>query len=289
VATAPVLVVHGGAGAWQPELLGAAANGIHAALTAGWERLRDGTAVDAVEAAVAALEDDETFNAGRGSCLTSDGRVQMDALIMDGGTLAAGAVACVERLRNPVRAARQILEHSPHVLFAGADAERLAEQLGLTLCDNEALITDRQRRRLSDSQDTVGAVALDAAGGLAAATSTGGMAGKAPGRLGDSPLIGCGGYADNEAGAASTTGWGEAIMKLLLAKWAADRLRVGIAPDRAATLAIDYLQRRLNGSGGIILLDRDGGYAAASNAPAMPWGVKTARQELVQELQGELA
>ncbi|MFI5269519.1 MAG: isoaspartyl peptidase/L-asparaginase, partial [Chloroflexota bacterium] len=175
MATTPVLVVHGGAGAWQPEFLEDAARGIQAALTAGWKQLVDGSALDAVEAAVAALEDDETFNAGRGSCLTSDGRVQMDAMIMDGATLNAGALACVERIRNPVRAARQILEHSPHVLFAGPDAERLAEQLGLALCDNDELMTDRQRQRLRNTQDTVGAVALDAVGNLAAATSTGGM------------------------------------------------------------------------------------------------------------------
>ena len=123
---APVLVVHGGAGAWPPELRQDAARGIRAALRAGWQRLQAGTALDAVEAAVAAMEDDETFNAGRGSCLTADGRVQMDALIMDGGTLDAGAVACVERIRNPIRAARRILEGSPHVLFAGLWHLRLA-------------------------------------------------------------------------------------------------------------------------------------------------------------------
>src|SRR5205085_3839002 len=134
---------------------------------------------------------------------------------------------------NPICAARRILEHSPHVLFAGRDAEDLAVRLGLELCATEELITDRQRKRLAAhvtdaAGDTVGAVALDTAGNVASATSTGGMVGKAPGRVGDSPLIGAGGYADNETGAVSTTGWGEPIMKLVLAKWAIDQLDAGI-------------------------------------------------------------
>ncbi len=304
------MLVHGGAGVSQRKPRKDALKGVRAALDAGWRALAGGgSALDAVEAAVVVLEDNETFNAGRGSCLTADGRVQMDALIMDGATLDAGAVACVERLCNPIRAARKILAHSPHVLFAGPDAERLAEQLGLPLCDSEELITDRQRKRLAATLrsgplqgphraspsptrtanvgeeqlgDTVGAVALDAAGNLAAGTSTGGMAGKAPGRVGDSPLVGCGGYADNEAGAASTTGWGEPIMRLVLAKWAVDQLQAGESPDRAARLAVEHLERRLRGSGGLIVIARDGRYGVACNTPAMPWGVKTAEQELVE-------
>src|SRR5205823_2124104 len=130
--TRSIVVVHGGAGEWPQELAAAARAGIRAALRAGWSALEGGgSATDAVEAAVTALEDDETFNAGRGSCLTSDGRVQMDALIMDGATLDAGAVACVERIRNPVRLARKILDQRQHILYAGPDAERLAQQLGL--------------------------------------------------------------------------------------------------------------------------------------------------------------
>lgn len=283
---APVLLVHGGAGAWAPEHAEICERGIGAALAAGWQQLsEDGTAVDAVEAAVAAMEEDETFNAGRGSCLTSTGRVQMDALIMDGQSLDAGAVACVERLRNPIRAARLILAHSPHVLFAGADAERLAQQLGLELCDNAELITDRRRADVDRlGQDTVGAVALDAAGHLASATSTGGMTGKAQGRIGDSPLIGCGGYADDESGAVSTTGWGEGMMRLVLAKWTADRLREGVLPGHAAQQAVDHLKSRLNGTGGLIVLDRQGRYGAACNTAAMPWGVRMAGLESVQKL-----
>jgi L-asparaginase / beta-aspartyl-peptidase len=290
-----ILLVHGGAGPWSPALRGAASIGVRGALHAGWERLAaGGSALDAVEAAVAAMEDDQTFNAGLGSCLTRDGRVQMDALIMNGAGLEAGAVACVERLRNPIRAARAILEHSPHVLFAGADAERLAESLGLELCENEQLRTQRRAQDLAQSahsspHDTVGAVALDAAGNLAAATSTGGMTGKEPGRVGDSPLVGCGAYADNAVGAASTTGWGEPIMKLVLAKWAVDRLGERLGPQPAAELAIERLAQRLDGMGGIILLDPGGRHGTAWNTAAMPWGLKSDNRELVQELQSELA
>ena len=265
-----MLVVHGGAGAAARDA--GCEQGIQSAIEAGWAILRaGGSALDAVETAVAGMEDDPVFNAGYGSCLTSDGRLQMDALIMEGATLRAGAVACVERVRNPIRLARRILETSPHVLFAGPGADRLAEALGLELCANEALITDRARQRLQLAGDTVGAVALDAAGNLAAATSTGGMTGKPPGRVGDSPLIGCGCYADNDSGAVSTTGWGEGIMRTVLGKWAVDRLVAGHEPRQAAEQAIAYLQRRVNGSGGLILLDRQGHYGAAWNTAAMPW------------------
>jgi len=289
VSSKPRLVVHGGAGAWAAELASAAGAGIRAALAAGWRALdEDGSALDGVEAAVTALENNEIFNAGRGSCLTSDGRVQMDTLIMDGETLEAGAVACVERVRNPIHLARAILAQGKHVLYAGHDAERLAEALGFELCDNEELVTDRQRRHWRElqagGQDTVGAVAVDARGNVASATSTGGMHGKASGRVGDSPLVGCGGYADNQAGAVSATGWGEGIMRLTLSRWAADRMRDGVHPQRTAELAIDYLAWRLNGTAGLITLSAVGDYGAARNTTAMPWGMKSADEELVQEL-----
>jgi beta-aspartyl-peptidase (threonine type) len=287
--------VHGGAGTWPRQLRKAAADGVRGALQAGWQVLNDG-----VQRAVAVMEDDETFNAGRGSCLTSDGRVQMDALIMEGARLRAGAVACVERLPNPVRAARLVLEHGTHVLLAGPDAERFVEQLGADTCDPARLIVPRQLRRLQQAlrpgaqpdtspSDTVGAVALDGFGNLAAATSTGGLTGKTPGRVGDSPLIGCGGYADNEAGAASTTGRGEGIMKVVLARWAVARLHDGSSPQEAARAAMDYLWWRVGGTGGIILLDERGEPAAACTTNGMPWGFKTRERELVQELKGELA
>src|SRR5437762_8271537 len=272
-------------------------NGVRNAIAAGWRVLdRGGTALDAVEEAVVIMEDDETFDAGRGSFLNRDGKVQLDALIMDGSTLRAGGVGCVERIANPVRAARKILSDSPHVYFVGEGAERFAAEHGIALCKNEDLISPREVERLGEfqartieqsedlfapaiSHDTVGAVALDRDGNVAAATSTGGTLNKAPGRLGDSSLIGCGCYADNRSAAASTTGWGEPIMKLVLAKWAADRVASGNAPEWAAAEAIDYLKTRLNGHGGMILLDNHGRFGIAHNTPRMAWALKTSGQE----------
>ena len=267
-------------------------NGVRNALAAGWRVLeRGGSALDAVEEAVVVMEDDETFDAGRGSFLNHDGKVQLDALIMDGATLRAGGVGCVEHLRNPVRAARKILSESPHVYFVGEGAERIAAEHGIPLCKNEDLIIPREVERLREyqshleehradlfaptiSHDTVGAVALDRDGNIAAATSTGGTLNKAPGRLGDSSLIGCGCYADNRSGAASTTGWGEPIMKLVLAKWAADRVESGNMPEWVAQEAMNYLKQRLNGHGGIILLDATGRFGIAHNTPRMAWAFR---------------
>ena len=346
----PTLLVHGGAWAIPPDAAAAHEAGVRRALEVGHEILaRGGAAIDAVETAVAILEDDPTFDAGRGSFLTSDGRVQLDALLMDGGRMKAGAVACVERLRNPIHAARLVLEQSPHVYFVGEGAELFAQSHGMELIDNSELVLDRERQRLVeakarhaaglsdptfsghlddkspetaydpsvprsqqehrsqgfvtgheftraehgsreegssapeedasepdiDSHDTVGAVALDARGNLAAATSTGGTLNKTPGRVGDSSLIGCGCYADNLAAAVSLTGWGEPIMKLVLGKWATDRVAAGAAPEIAAREAISYLHNRLGGHGGIILLGPDGRFGLAHNTPAMAWGVAT--------------
>jgi beta-aspartyl-peptidase (threonine type) len=321
--------------------------GIAAALTAGWSALlRGGTAIDAVEAAVTIMEDDDTFDAGRGSFLTRDGRVQLDALLMNGADLRTGGVACVEHLRNPIQAARLVLEKSPHVYFVGPGAERFATQNGMRLVDNTELIVPRERDRLMafqhaeaaghpdttfsgssshgpesvisteaqrsgetpvfaldgateatleaevsqalpdelriddptlHSHDTVGAVALDQYGNLAAGTSTGGTLNKAPGRVGDSSLIGCGCYADNLSAAVSLTGWGEPIMKLVLGKWAVDRVAAGATPQAAASEAIAYLYNRLGGHGGIILLGPDGQIGIAHNTPRMAWGIATTK------------
>lgn len=309
-------------------------HGIAAALKAGWDALsRGGTAVDAVEAAVTVMEDDEAFDAGRGSFLTRDGRVQLDALLMNGENLRTGGVACVERLRNPIQAARLVLEKSPHVYFVGVGAERFATQHGMRLIDNTELIIPREKERLMTfqlsearggidttfsggptesqvestsrtpgdpameetaleaeveralpeplqfedptlhSHDTVGAVALDQYGNLAAGTSTGGTLNKAPGRVGDSSLIGCGCYADNQSAAVSLTGWGEPIMKLVLGKWAVDRVAAGASPQQAASDAIEYLYTRLGGHGGIILMGPDGQIGLAHNTPRMAWGI----------------
>jgi beta-aspartyl-peptidase (threonine type) len=289
----PVLLVHGGAWDIPADQLEAHTQGVIRAVETGYALLRQGaSSLDAVEAAVTVLEDDEAFDAGRGSFLTADGRVQLDALLMDGATLRAGAVACVERLKNPIQAARLVLEESPHVYFVGAGAEEFARQHGLPLIDNAELVLDRERQRLRTAQararagipdptfdggppnshDTVGAVALDAAGNLAAATSTGGTLNKTPGRVGDSSVIGCGGYADNRSAAASLTGWGEPIMKLVLGKWAVDRVPQ-LGPEQSAQDAIAYLHTRLQGHGGIILLGPDGRYGIAHNTPRMAWAV----------------
>jgi beta-aspartyl-peptidase (threonine type) len=337
----PTLLVHGGAWAIPADAAAVHQAGVRNALETGYAILsRGGSALDAVEAAVTVLEDDATFDAGRGSFLTSDGRVQLDALLMDGGRMKAGGVACVERLRNPIQAARLVLEESPHVYFVGQGAEQFAHAHGMALIDNAELVLDRERERLAkaqarqvagladesfsgpesplhpvlhddkspetgipidqheavapaswpavawtsgstpgapshDSHDTVGAVALDAHGNLAAATSTGGTLNKTPGRVGDSSLIGCGCYADNLSAAVSLTGWGEPIMKLVLGKWATDRVAAGTAPEIAAQEAIAYLYNRLGGHGGIILLGPDGRFGLAHNTPAMAWGIAT--------------
>ena len=301
----PILLVHGGAWAIPPEMAEDHQRGVSQALAAGYAILeKGGSATDAVEAAVTILEDDTTFDAGRGSFLTSEGRVQLDALLMDGATLRAGGVACVERLRNPIQAARLVLDKSPHIYFVGAGAEAFAQSHGMALSENSELVLERERVRLKEAQarlaqgladitfsgddkspetaalspgyashDTVGAVALDCDGNLAAGTSTGGTLNKAPGRVGDSSLIGCGCYADNHSAAVSLTGWGEPIMKLVLGKWATDRVAHGVAPDQAAKEAIAYLFTRLGGHGGIILLGPDGEFGLAHNTPGMAWGV----------------
>lgn len=297
----PVLVVHGGAWAIPDDMIEAHLKGVRQALGRGWHVLEQGgKALDAVQAAIETMEDDETFDAGRGSFLTCDGRVQLDALMMDGATLRAGGVGCVERIRNPIQAARLVLDDSPHIYMVAEGAEQFAEQHGIKLCRNQDLVIAREVERLKEAQakaaaghpdttfagaaydkghDTVGAIALDADGNIAAATSTGGTLNKAPGRVGDSSLIGCGCYADNQSAAVSCTGWGEPIMKLVLAKWAADRVQGGGAPDAVAQEAIYYLERRLNGHGGMILLDQRGRFGVAHNSPRMAWAYRSTEGE----------
>lgn len=294
----PVLVVHGGAWAMPDDVVDDHRRGVQKALRVGWEVLSaGGSALKAVEEAVVVMEDDDTFDAALGSFLTAHGKVQMDALIMDGATLRAGGVGCVERLRNPIRAARLILSESPHVYFVGEGAEQFVAKLGVELIDNSELVIERERIRLAEAKvaaaqgkrdltfagghDTVGAVALDSSGHLAAATSTGGTVNKTPGRVGDSSLIGCGCYADDQSGAVSCTGWGEPIMKLVLGKWATDRVASGSPPELAAREAIGYLNSRVDGHGGMILLDTRGRYGIAHNTPRMAWAVKTKNAENV--------
>lgn len=276
----PALIVHGGAGADPADALAELQDGVRAAVIAGWAALDGGGgALDAVEAAVRVLEDHPRFNAGRGSVLTSAGTVEMDASIMEGEELRNGAVAAVTAVRNPVTLARRILESGRHTLFVGPGAEARARALGVAACDPAELITDRQRQRLAAVQaGTVGAVALDRHGTLAAATSTGGMAGKLPGRVGDSALIGCGTYASNRAGAVSCTGDGEAIIRVVLAHRALDLLAGADDPSHACRLAVDRLVADGRGQGGLIMIDPRGRVGWAQSTPCMPVGFMTADQ-----------
>jgi beta-aspartyl-peptidase (threonine type) len=271
----PVIIVHGGAGRIREEEWAEYQEGCREAAFSGWQRLaQGGSALDAVEEAVAFLEDHPLFNAGRGSVLNAVGEVEMDASLMDGETLQAGAVGAVKNIRNPIRLARRILEDGRHVLLVGEGALWFARQTGIEKCDDAELIVERQRERWQRSREiiggTVGAVALDVRGGLAAATSTGGLFSKWPGRVGDSALVGCGTYADQLLGAASATGHGEAIIRVVFAKAAVDLLTGGCHPLDAARKAIGILERRGQGEGGIIVVDRAGRIGHAHNTPHMP-------------------
>lgn len=293
------LAVHGGAWNIPDEAVEAHARGIDAALRLVWDALRGGAAaLDAVELAVRALEDDPTFNAGRGSHLNAGGKLEMDASIMEGTELRAGAVAAVGGLRHPVSVARRVLERSPHVLLVAHGARAFARGAAPEeLCRTEDLLVGRELRRWrrihrgertlvtrefhpsglpGDHYGTVGAVAVDRRGRVAAATSTGGTQHKAPGRVGDSPLVGAGTYADDRAGAVSCTGWGEGILRVVLAKSAADRLAAGESPVRAGRASLAAL-RRIRGHAGLILVSRAGAVAAVFDTPRMARGLATER------------
>ena len=274
VVYSPSIIVHGGAGPIKDDSLAARLEGCKAAALAGWAILQQGgAALDAVEAAVVGLEDNPLFNAGTGSTLNSLGKIEMDAAIMEGHSLRAGAVAAVSGVKNPINLARRVLEDGRHILLAGEGALLFARQIGFPECAPESLIVESEKKRWQSKHGTVGAVAFDSAGRLAVATSTGGIFNKLPGRVGDSPLIGCGTYAD-DYGAASCTGQGEAIMRLVLAKSAVDFLHEadGIEAQTAARMAIAHLEERLQSTGGIILIDRSGKIGYARSTSHMPVG-----------------
>jgi beta-aspartyl-peptidase (threonine type) len=240
---------------------------------------RGGSALDAVEVAVRCLEDDPTFDAGRGSFLNAAGEVELDAIIMDGRTLDLGAVSAVQRVRHPVSLARLVMSASEHALLTGVGAEAFARECSLPVCSPEELLVGRELARWRDLQagigprppeyfiphGTVGAVALDSQSDLAAATSTGGTPNKRPGRVGDTPLVGCGAYADNRSAAASATGMGEDLMKVVISKTACDLVAQGHSPQEAAQAAVALLAERVDGHGGLILLDRQGRVGIAHN------------------------
>ena len=291
----PALIVHGGAWDIPDDAVAACKDGCRRALSAGWEVLaHGGHALEAIEAAVVVLEDDPVFDAGYGSHLNLDGHVECDAIVMEAATLRAGAAANLHKIKNPIRAARAIFDHAPHMMLVADGAEHFAKQHGVPLCQPEELVSEAEHEawmkckkdshasehHRGHEQGTVGAVALDRDGRLFAATSTGGTCCKLPGRVGDSPLIGCGCYADAEAGGVSCTGYGEAIMKVVMAKSAADFLRAensaaathSSAAMRAAQDAVELLARRTHATGGLILLDRAGVPGFAFNTPRMAYG-----------------
>ena len=282
------IAIHGGAGAIRRDKLNAAQRrefetGLSAALDAGAKLLAEGgSALDAVAAVVALLEDDPLFNAGRGATFTFDGKIELDAAIMDGRDRAAGAVAGVTTVRHPVLLARAVMEQGPHVFLAGAGAERFAREHGFEAVDPAWFETPERRRQLEEFRQrkgawfdssvkygTVGAVARDRAGHLAAATSTGGLTGKRWGRIGDSPVIGAGTYADDRGGAVSATGAGEFFIRAAVAHTISERMRLlGETVRQAADAAIGEVGA-LGGDGGVIVAGPDGDTAFAFNTAGM--------------------
>ena len=271
----PVIIVHGGAKTITEDKVAANQAGCLAAVEAGWEVLRTGgSAAAAVEAAIRVLETDQTFNAGFGSTMNSEGEVEVDAAIMDGATLDWGAVAAVQGVRHPISVAHKIMKEKSRFLVARS-GERFALEHGLEVCAKEDLVSEEQYQEwkeeleVLDRPNTVGCVALDANGNLVAGTSTGGTTGQPQGRVGDTALVGCGLYADNRSGACSTTGDGESIIPVVLAKTAIDALAAGKHPDEAAQHAIDTLIDRVAGEAGCILIDREGQVGWAHNSSEM--------------------
>jgi beta-aspartyl-peptidase (threonine type) len=282
------IVIHGGAGSMTPENLGEqgdreARAALARALEAGAAILRDrGSALDATQAAVVVLEDDPHFNAGRGSVFTAEGRIECDAAIMDGASLDAGAVAGVRSTRNPIRLAREVMDKSAHVFLAGSGADGFARAHDIEAADPSWFETPERRRQLDEilarpdmpfdsamKYGTVGAVAVDAHGHVAAATSTGGLTGKQWGRVGDSPLIGAGTYADDRAAAVSCTGSGEYFIRLGVAHEICARVRLaGWSIEDAADTLIDELGD-MGGKGGVIVVSPDGSGGWAFNTKAM--------------------
>jgi beta-aspartyl-peptidase (threonine type) len=316
VAKKPIMVVHGGAGHWQPERSQPGILGVKKAAALGFDVLKNGgEAVNSVIEAVALMEDYGIFNAGYGSSLNIDKQIEMEASIMDGKTLRAGAVGLLRDIKNPVRLARIVMEDTDHVFVVGEGAEKLAKmhnlprrnpvtELRLRYYEEQkkALLEGRfELPRLSElvnrhpelfSLETVGAVALDKSGNTAAATSTGGFPLKLPGRIGDSPMIGCGTYADNQAGACSATGVGEIAMRLVLSKTVCNLMESGKSGQEAAELAIKLVNKRMPvgyNAMGLLAIDTQGRFGAAHNSQNMCWAYLTPEiKEPVASLTGRI-
>ncbi|XP_014905074.1 isoaspartyl peptidase/L-asparaginase [Poecilia latipinna] len=283
-----VLVVHGGAWSIPDEMAPASVSGVKAAARHGSSVLKSGgSALDAVEAAVRALEDNPTFNAGYGATLNIDGEVELDAIIMDGRTLASGAVSCVKNIANPVSLARAVMEKTSHIMLTGKGANQFAESIGINAIPTDKLVTEYEKKEWEKhkkyfagvmeefntkwAHDTVGAVAVDCAGNVACATSTGGIRNKMVGRVGDSPVIGCGGYANNSSGAVSCTGHGESILKVTLARLILSHVEQGKSVADASRLSLQYMGDRVQGAGGTIVVSPSGQWAATFTTERMAW------------------
>lgn len=281
------IIVHGGAKTITDGKVEPNNAGCIAAVEAGWVVLTSGgTAKEAVEVAIRVLEADPTFNAGFGAVLNTQGEVELDAAIMEGASLAWGAVAAVQGVRHPISVARRIMDEKPMLLVA-RHAERFAADKGAEMCAKEDLIADEvwqeweEEKEVVDRPNTVGCVALDSSGNLVAGTSTGGTMNNPPGRVGDTALVGSGLYADNKLGACSTTGDGESIIPVVLAKTAIDFLAGDRHPDEAAQMAIDTLASKIKGEAGCILLDHQGRIGWAYNSSHMACAYMTVGQDKV--------
>jgi beta-aspartyl-peptidase (threonine type) len=293
------LVIHGGAGSERiahddPEHEASARAGLNEALDAGSAILASGgSAVDAVEVAARSLEENPCFNAGRGSVLTEQGEVELDAAIMEGRNRAAGAVSGIKTTRAPISLARLLMEHGPHVFLTGAAADRFAASRGVEQVANDFFILPERRRQLEEAlaagsaadpikYGTIGAVAVDVRGDVAAATSTGGITAKRWGRVGDSPLIGAGTYADNRAAAISATGSGEYFIRAVAAHEVAARIRLGGETLQQAVDSVLADIAALGGKGGLIAIAPDGNAAWAMTTPAMYRGMADASGRTVR-------
>ena len=268
----PALIVHGGAGPVPEAERALRQSAVERARDIGWGEIGNGAMAAAV-AAVRHMEDEPLLNAGIGATLNSDGKVELDAGVMEGAELRAGGAACLRDVRHPIDLAVAVMRDGRHVLLAADGASRFARDHGLEMCDPAIFITDRKRQELMQGADTVGAVARDAEGHLAVAVSTGGIKGKLPGRVGDSPIPGAGFYADERFGAVCGTGQGEAFIRLGLARLIVIELQHGMDAAAVAKGAVDHLGKALKASGGVIVIPRDGRPEAAFNTPAMPWAM----------------
>ena len=296
----PALIVHGGAWSIPEAYEHDHIRGVYQAVSEIYPKLKSGmNALDAVEAGVKILEEDPTFDAGRGAFLNAIGEIELDAMIMDGTTLNFGAVAGIQNILHPVTLAREVMKRTEHCFLIGKGAQRFASQVGISELDPRELLTPRELEFFEKIKNdpsfhthqpfeprpngTVGAVALDKNGNLAAATSTGGTPRKLPGRVGDSPIIGAGTYADNQCGAASATGWGESIMKILMSKTTCDLLRDNSA-ETAVKIAVEILHQRVQGWGGIILIDKNGQYGFAHNTTKMAFAYAQPSGEIIAQI-----